>query len=155
MELCVEFFKGFFHIRHRFFHSAKQYSTLCTVIKWKWYNQTHRLAALAGLTPNEVTAQVTLRLLQASYQRHQARSLPQNKGFVSFIRLVRKSGRITLGTGDRFMVDPDLAYTYVLARVDLAEKTVVISQDDEALKAYDYSADTVGTWAGDDGDAFP
>ncbi len=117
-------------------------------------NHTHRLAALAGLTPNEVTAQVTLRLLQASYQQHQARSLPQNKGFVSFVRLVRKSGRITLGTGDRFMVDPDLAYTYVLARIDLAEKTVVISQDDKALKAYDYSADTVGAWAGDDGDAF-
>lgn len=114
-------------------------------------NQTHRLAALAGLTPNEVTAQAALRLLQPSYHRYRVRSLPQNKGFVSFVRLIRKSGRITLGAGDRFMVDPDLAYTYVLARVDLTRKIVVISQDDKTLKTYDYSADTVGAWAGDDG----
>jgi hypothetical protein len=113
-------------------------------------NQAHRLTVLAGLTPNEVAAQDTLRLLQPSYQRHQARSLSQNKGFVSFVRLIRKSGRITLGAGDRFMVDPDLAYTYVLARVDLTEKIVAISQDGKTLKTYDYSADTVGAWAADD-----
>jgi len=115
-------------------------------------NQTHRLAALSGLTPNEVAAKATLDLLPASYQQHQARSLPQNKGFVSFVRLIRKSGRITLGAEDRFMVDPDLAYTYVLARVDLTKKTVTISQDNVPLKTYDYSADTVGAWAADDQD---
>lgn len=75
--------------------------------------------------------------------------LPQDKGFVSFVRLVRKSVRITLGAGDRFMVDPDLAYTYVQARVDVARQVVVISQDGEELKTYDYSADTVGAWADD------
>jgi IS30 family transposase len=115
-------------------------------------NQTHRLAALDGLTPDEVAARATLRLLPAAYQRHKARSIPQDKGFVSFVRLVRRSGRITLGAGDRFMVDPELAYTYVLARVDLARKIVVISQDAEPLKTYDYSADTVGAWAADDKD---
>jgi hypothetical protein len=115
-------------------------------------NQTHRLAALDGLTPNEMVASVPLRLLSVSYQRHQARALPQDKGFVSFVRLIRKSGRITLGAQDRFMVDPDLAYTYVLARVDLAKKTVVISQDDKPLKTYDFSTDTVGAWADEDAD---
>lgn len=115
-------------------------------------NQTHRLAALNGLTPNEVADKATLDLLSTSYHRHQARSLPQDKGFVSFVRLVRKSGRITLGAKDRFMVDPDLAYTYVLARVDLTKKTVTISQDGVPLKTYDYSADTVGAWAADDQD---
>ena len=48
------------------------------------------------------------------------------------------------------MVDPALAYTYVLARVDLAHKTVVISQDGRPVKTYDYSADTVGAWAADE-----
>jgi hypothetical protein len=115
-------------------------------------NQTHRLAALNGLTPNEMVETVPLRLLPASYQQHQARSLPQDNGFVSFVRLIRKSGRITLGAKDRFMVDPDLAYTYVLARIDLADKIVVISQDDKPLKTYDFSADTVGAWAADDDD---
>ena len=84
--------------------------------------------------------------------RHQLRSLPQGKGFVSFVRLVRKSGRITLGAGDRFMVDPELVYTYVLARVDLAQKKVVISQNDTLIKTYDYSPDTVGIWANDEQD---
>ncbi len=50
------------------------------------------------------------------------------------------------------MVDPELAYTYVLARVDLTQKTVIISQDDTLIKTYDYSADTVGLWASDEQD---
>lgn len=112
-------------------------------------NYTHRLTALGGLTPEQVAAQAVLRFPPQDYQRHQARTLPQDKGFVSLVRLVRKSGRITLGTDDRFMVDPELAYSYVLARVDLAQKIVTISQDGEPLKVYDYSAQTVSAWADD------
>jgi len=115
-------------------------------------NHTHRLATLNGLTPDEVATKAILHFPPTGYNRHQLRSLPQNKGFVSFVRLVRKSGRITLGAGDRFMVDPELAYTYVLARVDLAQKVVVISQDDTLIETYDYSADTVGLWASDEQD---
>ena len=50
------------------------------------------------------------------------------------------------------MVDPDLAYTYVVARVDLARQQVAISQhlNEKLLKIYDYSANTVGKWAADD-----
>jgi putative transposase len=113
-------------------------------------NGTHRLTVLRGLTPDEIAVQATLRFPPQDYRRHQARALPQDKGFVSFVRLVRKSGRITLGAGDRFMVDPELVYTYVLARVDLAQTTVTISKDGEPLKVYDYSAQTVGAWADDD-----
>jgi hypothetical protein len=113
-------------------------------------NHTHRLATLNGLTPDEVATKAIRRFPPTDYNRHQLRSLPQNKGFVSFVRLIRKSGRITLGAGDRFMVDPDIAYTYVLARVDLAQKKVIISQDDTLIKTYDYSADTVGVWAKDE-----
>ena len=114
-------------------------------------NATHRLAAFDGLTPNQLASQASLRLLSSAYTRHQ-RPLPQHGGFVMFIRLVRKSGRITLGAGDRFMVDPDLAYTYVVARVDLARKCVAISQylNEKLLKIYDYSAETVGQWAADE-----
>ncbi|MHC4753128.1 MAG: helix-turn-helix domain-containing protein [Planctomycetota bacterium] len=113
-------------------------------------NHTHRLATLKGLTPDEVAAKAILHFPPTGYNGHQLRSLPQNKGFVSFVRLVRKSGRITLGAGDRFMVDPELAYTYVLARVDLAQKIVVISHDGTLIKTYDYSPDTVGIWANDE-----
>ena len=63
------------------------------------------------------------------------------------MRLIRKSGRITLGAGDRFMVDPKLAYSYVRARVDVAKRQVQILHNDEVLKTYDYAPDTIGAWA--------
>jgi hypothetical protein len=68
---------------------------------------------------------------------------------------VRKSGRITLGAGDRFMVAPELAYQYVLARVDLAQKQVRIFHDEQEVKTYDFCADTVGLWAMDDQQEIP
>lgn len=116
-------------------------------------NQTHRLAALDGQTPDEVCATASVRLLAPDYQRHKASSLPQAHGFVSFVRLVRRSGRITLGANDRFMVDPALAYTYVLARVNFAKRIVLIYQGKTLLKTYDYSPATVG--AAVDGDSPP
>lgn len=70
-------------------------------------------------------------------------------GFVSFIRRVRKSGRITLKPKDRFMVDPKLVSAYVWARVELARHVVTIAHKGQLLKTYDYSADTIGQWAYD------
>lgn len=113
-------------------------------------NQIHRLAALDGLTPNEIAAKATLRFPPKDYARHNSKKLPQDRGYVSFVRLVRKSGRITLGAGDRFMVDPELAYQYVLARVDLSQKVVRLTHGEQEVKVYEFSADTVGRWALDD-----
>jgi hypothetical protein len=110
-------------------------------------NQTHRLPALDGLTPNEIAAKATLRFPPTGYERHHVHPLPQDHGAVSFVRLVRKSGRITLGADDRFMVDPALAYEYVLARVDLARRVVDISHQGQVIHSYDFSANTVGCWA--------
>jgi len=110
-------------------------------------NQIHRLAEHNGLTPNEIAAKADLRFPPKDYSRHQSKKLSQDRGFVSFVRLVRKSGRITLGASDRFMVDPDLVYQYVLARVDLTQKLVRISHNEQETQVYDFSADTVGQWA--------
>jgi putative transposase len=110
-------------------------------------NQTHRSLLLQGLTPHEVAAKATLRFPPPGYRIHQTKDLPQDHGFVSFVRLVRKSGRITLGAEDRFMVDPALAWEYVLARVDLARQVVHISYQDQVIRSYDFSAQTVGAWA--------
>jgi len=113
-------------------------------------NQIHRLAEHDGLSPNEIATKAELRFPPKDYSHHQSKKLSQDHGFVSYVRLVRKSGRITLGAGDRFMVDPDLAYQYVLARVDLAQKLVRIIHDEKEVKVYDFSADTVGRWAMDE-----
>ena len=118
-------------------------------------NQIHRLADHDGLTPNEIAAQTTLWSPPKDYLRHQLKELPQDRGFVSFVRLVRKSGRISLGANDRFMVDPDLAYQYVLARVDLRQKLVRITHDEQEIKVYDFSADTIGQWAMDEQKEIP
>ena len=106
------------------------------------------MASLAGRTPDEVAATACLRLLAPDYQRYRL-ALPQSQGFVSFIRRVRKSGRITLGPNDRFMIDPNLVSTYVWARVDLAQGLVAIVQHGNLLKTYDFSPATIGQWAGD------
>jgi hypothetical protein len=118
-------------------------------------NQTHRLALHDGLSPNQLAAQAALRFPPKEYASKLPQTLPQNRGFVSFVRLVRKSGRITLGAGDRFMVDPDLAYQYILARVDLEQKLVSITHDEQLVQVYDYSADTVGQWAMDESQEEP
>ena len=110
-------------------------------------NQIHRLADHDGLTPNEIADKAHLRFLPRDYSQHKSKNMPQDCGFVSFVRLVRKSGRITLGAGDRFMVDPDLAYQYVLARVDLNQSLVRITHDEKEIRTYDFSTDTIGQWA--------
>lgn len=145
---CVERFNGFLEDRLL----PVEFADFATLVEetrtcQDTCNQTHRLKALDGLTPDEYAAQAEIRLLPAEYQRHRAAKLPQDKGFVSFVRLVRRSGRITLGAHDRFMVHPDLAHNYVLARVDVAEQQVAISHDGELIVTYDFSPDTVRAWA--------
>jgi len=144
----VEWFNGFLdaHFMPRYFRdfaAIEQEACACQT----YCNAQHRLSVLEGRTPDEVSAQATLQPLTPDYVRHRLSDLPQNHGLVSFVRLVRKSGRITLGAKDRFMIDPSLAYTYVRAQVDLAQTIVSISQGDRVLQTYDYSPDTVGCWA--------
>lgn len=148
---CVERFNGFLEERLRAVECAtlaalRAEAAACQAAR----NHTHRLAALEGQTPHEVAAQGEVRLLPADYLHPSAESLPQDKGIVSFVRLVRKSGRITLGAGDRFMVSSDLASSYVLAQVHLAHHIVAISHDQEPLIVYPFTPQSVGLWAFDD-----
>jgi hypothetical protein len=144
----IEWFNGFLdkrllQVKFEDVHAFRAEAQVCQ----DQCNQIHRLAEHDGLTPNEIAAKADLRFPPRDYSRHQSQKLSQDRGFVSFVRLVRKSGRITLGASDRFMVDPDLVYQYVLARVDLEHKLVLITHDEQDLEVYDFSADTVGQWA--------
>ena len=102
-------------------------------------NGSHRLQALDGQTPDEFVADKQRRFPPDNYDRHRSDDLPLSKGFVSFIRMVRKSGRITLIGDDKFDIDPDLKWHYVLARVDIADQTLSVYHDDELLKSFDYA----------------
>lgn len=104
----------------------------------KAINTTHRLAALDGMTPSEFVAGKPLRFLPDDYDGH-LRDLKLLKGTVSFIRLVRKSGRITLFAHDKFDIDPDLKWLYVFARVDIQSQTLLVYHDGQLIKTFDYS----------------
>lgn len=100
-------------------------------------NGTHRLEALAGKTPNEYVVGHDLRLLDPDYDGHQ-RNLQLEKSYVSFIRMVRRSGRITLCANDKFEVGSELQWQYVLARVDVKSQSLAIYLQGELAKTLDY-----------------
>jgi IS30 family transposase len=66
-------------------------------------NTKHRLPALQGKTPQEFAAHARLRYPPVHYD-WRTRNLQLLKGKVTFIRLVRKSGRITLTANDKFLI---------------------------------------------------
>jgi transposase InsO family protein len=100
-------------------------------------NTTHRLEALDGQTPAEFVADEPLRLLRADYDPHQ-RDLQLLKGTIACIRLVRKSGRITLFANDKFDIDPELKWQYVLARIDVAARQLHVFHEGVLIKTFDY-----------------
>lgn len=84
-------------------------------------NTTHRLPALDGKTPHEFAAKALLRFLRSGYNWRK-RNLQLVKGKVTFIRLVRKSGRITLTGDDKFLVGKRYKWQYVQAIVNVQKK---------------------------------
>lgn len=84
-------------------------------------NTTHRLPALDGKTPKEFAANTSLHFLPLGYDWRK-RNLQLVKGQVTFIRLVRKSGRITLTGDDKFLVGKRYKWQYVQAIVNVHKK---------------------------------
>lgn len=101
-------------------------------------NTTHRLPALKGKTPQEFAATAKLRYPPTHYD-WRTRDLQLLKGNVTFIRLVRKSGRITVTANDKFLVGKKYKWQYVLAVVDVAKKRLNIIWQAKHLKSFDYS----------------
>jgi transposase InsO family protein len=101
-------------------------------------NTPHRLSALEGKTPQEFTANARLRYPPAHYdwRMHDLRLL---KGKVMFIRLVRKSGRITLTANDKFLIGKKYKWQYVIALVDVVKKKLNVIWQGKRIKSFDYS----------------
>jgi len=89
------------------------------------------------LLPDEFIADQKLRRLAADYDG-QRRHLQLVKGHISFIRLVRQSGGITLCASDKFEVDPNLKWQYALAQVDIQAQKLHIYHLGELIKSCDY-----------------
>ena len=101
-------------------------------------NTTHRLPALQGKTPQEFSATAKLRYLPTHYD-WRTRDLRLLKGNVTFLRLVRKSGKITLTANDKFLIGKKYKWQYVTAVVDVAKKRLKIIWQGKHLKSFDYS----------------
>lgn len=100
-------------------------------------NTTHRLPELDGKTPQEFAAGLDLRYPPEAFNWRQ-RDLRLVKGKVSFIRLVRQSGRITLCAKDKFMIGTDYQWQYVQASVDVAAQRLDIFLDGQLLISFEY-----------------
>ena len=100
-------------------------------------NTTHRLPALEGKTPTEFVQADTLRLLPENYLWRN-RNLQLVKGKVSFIRLVRQSGRITLCVNDKFEIGTDYQWQYVFASVDVEAHRLDVFHLGQFIKSFDY-----------------
>jgi hypothetical protein len=100
-------------------------------------NTTHRLPALEGKTPQEFVVHAKLRYPPAHYD-WRTRDLHLLKGYVTFIRFVRKSGRITLTAKDKFLIGKKYKWQDVLALVDVAKNRLNIIWQGKHLKSFDY-----------------
>lgn len=100
-------------------------------------NTTHRLPALDGKTPNEFAATALLRTLPSAYNWRK-RNLQLVKGKVIFIRLVRKSGRITLTANDKFLVGKRYKWQYVQAIVNVQKKQLEFFSMGKRIKSVAY-----------------
>lgn len=100
-------------------------------------NTTHRLPVLDGKTPNEFAATAALRFLPSDYDWRK-RNLQLVKGKVTFIRLARKSGRITLAANDKFLVGKRYKWQYVQAVVNIQKKQLVFFSMGKRIKSVAY-----------------
>jgi putative transposase len=100
-------------------------------------NTKHRLPALQGKTPQEFAAHAKLRYPPVHYD-WRTRDLRLLKGKVTFIRLVRKSGRITLTAKDKFLIGKKYKWQYVMAVVDVAKQKLNVLWQGKHIKSFDY-----------------
>jgi len=100
-------------------------------------NTTHRLPALQGKTPQEFAAHAKLRYPPPNYD-WRTRNLQLLKGKVTFIRFVRKSGRITVTANDKFMIGEKYQWQYVLANVDVAKHQLNVIWQGKPIRSFDY-----------------
>jgi putative transposase len=100
-------------------------------------NTAHRLSALEGKTPQEAVVGKRLVYPPEDYVWRK-RDLRLVKGKISFIRLVRKSGRITLCAADKFEIGEEYAWQYVRAIVDVEAQRLDVYLSGNLIKSFDY-----------------
>jgi hypothetical protein len=109
----------------------------CTQELEQVINTQHHLPALDGKTPAEFAQGAVLTPLQEDYD-WRSRNLRLVKGKVSFVRLVRKSGRFTLCAQDKFELGEEYQWQYVLATVDVAAHRLDVFWHGEQIRSFNF-----------------
>ncbi|HET9905709.1 MAG TPA: helix-turn-helix domain-containing protein [Anaerolineales bacterium] len=100
-------------------------------------NTTHHLSTLQGKTPQEFAAHAKLCYPPTKYD-WRTRDLRLLKGKVTFLRFVRKSGRITVTARDKFLIGKKYKWHYVMAVVDVARKRLNVICQGKHIRSFDY-----------------
>jgi IS30 family transposase len=100
-------------------------------------NTSHRLPALEGKTPQEFAKTARLHSPPDNYDWRK-RDLRLLKGKITFIRFVRKSGRITLTAKDKFLIGKKYKWQYVMANVNVAKKRLNVICQGKQVRSFDY-----------------
>jgi hypothetical protein len=66
------------------------------------------------------------------------RNLQFLKGNVTFLRFVRKSGRITLTAKDKFLIGKAYRWKYVMANVDVAKQKLQVIWQGKHIRSFGY-----------------
>lgn len=99
-------------------------------------NTQHPHPALNYLTATEYRQQHPVQLLSPDFKVPDWKKPPQ-QGTISFIRLIRKSGRITL-LQEKFDIAPELQWEYVYASIVIHERKLKVWHKGELIKTFDY-----------------
>jgi putative transposase len=127
---------GRFLFRTRTFATEKQLQKAVQRMETT-INTAHRLPALQGKTPQEFAANARLRYPPVHYDWRR-RDLQLVKGKVTFIRLVRKSGRITLTAKDKFLIGKKYKWQYVIANVDVTKRKLNVISQGKPIRSFEY-----------------
>jgi len=126
----------------RLFLKTQRFEDICQIHKeLARFNEAllfqHVHQELGLKTPNQYRQGKSLSLLPHDFDRH-GKPLPISDGKVSFIRLVRSSGRITL-LGEAFKVGKRMKHQYVKATVFTRSEQVKIYFRGRIIKQYPYT----------------
>ena len=114
------------------YEQMRQEARACT----QTCNTRHPHPALNYLTAMEYRQQHPVRLLSPGFQLPNWKERPQ-RGTISFIRMIRQSGRITL-LQEKFDIAPELKWEYVYASIVIQEQKLKIWHKGELIKTFDY-----------------
>lgn len=84
----------------------------------------------------EYRQQHSVQLLSPDFQLPDWKA-PLKEGTISFIRLVRKSGRITI-LQEKFDIAPELKWEYVYASIVIHGQKLKVWHKGELIKTFDY-----------------